>query len=111
MPKRIAKEVDRLKKTLMVQSSLLEERLRQAIKAVMEGDVKLARQIIDNDNEIDKLKADLEEECLKLLALQQPEAMDLRHMVSLLKINNHLEHIGDLCVSIAEDAIYLAEED
>jgi phosphate transport system protein len=67
----------------------------------------LARQVAENDDRIDHIEVDLEEECLKVLALYQPVANDLRFIVSVLKINNDLERIADLAVNIAERALDL----
>ena len=65
--------------------------------------------VIDNDAEIDEMEVEIEEECLKILALHQPVAIDLRFIVAVLKINNDLERIGDLAVNIAERAAFLAD--
>jgi phosphate transport system protein len=75
-----------------------------AVKAVDSRDEKLARAVIDGDPEIDRFEVDLEEECLKILALHQPVAIDLRFIVSVIKINTELERIADLAVNIAERA-------
>ncbi|MDD4051859.1 MAG: phosphate signaling complex protein PhoU, partial [candidate division Zixibacteria bacterium] len=69
-----------------------------------------AQKIIDADVEIDRMEVEIEEDCLKVLALYQPVAVDLRFIVSVLKINNDLERIGDLAVNIAERAIFLAAQ-
>ena len=70
----------------------------------------MARQVIENDIEIDQTEIDVEEECLKILALHQPVAIDLRFIVAVLKMNNDLERIGDLAVNIAERALLLNEQ-
>ena len=79
-----------------------------ALKSVTGRDQKLARQVIEGDVEIDNWEVELEEECLKVLALHQPVAIDLRVLVTVLKINNDLERIGDLASDIAERAESLA---
>jgi len=94
-------ELDRLKKQLFHLSSLVEENLRLAIRAVRDNDSKLAETVRRNDAEVDDLEVDVEEECLKILALHQPVAVDLRFLVAALKMNNDLERIGDLAVNIA----------
>ena len=66
-------------------------------------DAELARKIVLNDIEIDELEIEVEEECLKILALHQPVAIDLRYIISVLKINNDLERIGDLGKNIAKE--------
>jgi phosphate transport system protein len=68
----------------------------------------MALQVIENDYEIDQYEVEIEEDCLKILALHQPVAIDLRFIVAVLKINNDLERIGDLAVNIAERAEFLA---
>ncbi len=105
------KDLQYVKKRLFHLSSCVEESLAKAVQAVDNRDVELAGLVISSDVEIDDLEVGLEEECLKLLALHQPVAIDLRFIVALLKINNDLERIGDLCVNIAERAIYLAEKE
>jgi phosphate transport system protein len=70
----------------------------------VEGDVELAKKIVAGDTRIDDMEVELEEECLKILALHQPVAADLRFIVSVLKINNDLERMADLAANIAERA-------
>jgi len=79
----------------------VEESVRRAIRAVMDQDSAAAKDLLAEDNEIDALEVDVEEECLKILALHQPVAADLRYIVACMKINNDLERIGDLAVNIA----------
>jgi len=101
---RLQNDIERLKKRVVALGTLVEERVRQAVKAIECRDGDLAEKIIDGDVEIDHLEVDLEEECLKILALHQPVADDLRFIVAVLKMNNDLERIGDLAVNIAERA-------
>jgi phosphate transport system protein len=109
MPVILQREIDKLKKRLLALGTVIEERLQLAAKALDERDDRLAKRIQDGDIEIDQMEVDLEEECLKLLALHQPVANDLRFIIAILKINNDLERIGDLAVNIAERAIFLSE--
>lgn len=97
----LQKELDRLKRNLFHLSSLVEENFKLSIKAVYAGDPELAKRVRDSDTEIDELEVEVEEECLKILALHQPVAIDLRFLVAALKMNNDLERIGDLAVNIA----------
>jgi phosphate transport system protein len=97
----LQRETDHLKKRLYHLSSLVEENFKLAMQAVLEGDAELAKRVCDQDDEIDQLEVAVEEECLKILALYQPVATDLRLLVAALKINNELESIGDLAVYIA----------
>ncbi len=97
----LQKEIDLLKKRLFHLSSLVEENLDKAIRAVLQGDLELAREVRAADYEIDLSEVEVEEECLKILALHQPVAVDLRFLIAVLKMNNDLERIGDLAVNIA----------
>ncbi|MEZ4389430.1 MAG: phosphate signaling complex protein PhoU [Candidatus Krumholzibacteriia bacterium] len=101
----------RLKKSLFMLSAAVEENLHLAMKAVLSGETRLIDQIRARDLEIDLMEVDFEEECLKVLALHQPVAIDLRFVVSVLKINNDLERIGDLAVSIGEHSRQLSGKD
>ncbi len=104
-------EIERLKNMLLSIGAMVEEALSKAIKSLEDRDPAMASEVMDNDPEIDKKEVELEEECLKVLALHQPVAIDLRFMVALLKINNDLERIGDLAVNIAERSFYLASKE
>lgn len=103
------KAIESLKKRILALSALVEDRVINAIKAVEAQDAQLAQQVIDGDTEIDAAEVEVEEECLKILALHQPVATDLRFIVAVLKINNDLERIGDLAVNMASRARKLAE--
>lgn len=111
MPLHLNREMDKLKAKLLSLSALAEESVRNAVMALENRDERLAQMVIDVDPEIDLAEVDLEEECLKILALYQPVATDLRCIVACLKINNDLERIGDLAVNIAERAEYIATHD
>ncbi|NIQ97747.1 MAG: phosphate transport system regulatory protein PhoU, partial [Desulfuromonadales bacterium] len=76
---------------------------------MLEIDVPLAEKVIAGDEEIDQMEVELEEECLKVLALHQPVAVDLRFIVAVLQLDNDLERIGDLAANIAERAVALAD--
>ena len=101
---RLQKEIEILKRELLTLGAIVEERVATAVKSLAKRDIALANRIIDGDNEIDDMEVDLEESCLKILALHQPVAIDLRVIIAVLKINNDLERIGDLAVAIAERA-------
>ena len=109
MPTHLQRELEELKKNLLVLGAKVENTLRQAKVSIEDRNAGLAQQIIDNDFAIDQMEVEIEEECLKLLALYQPVAVDLRFIVTALKINNDLERIGDLTVNIAERSKFLAE--
>ncbi|HKL48179.1 MAG TPA: phosphate signaling complex protein PhoU [Desulfuromonadales bacterium] len=102
-------ELDKLKKQLLALTAEVEEAVEQALKALETFDVPLARKVIDGDERIDQMEVELEEECLKVLALHQPVAVDLRFIIAVLKLNNDLERIGDLAANIAERALALAD--
>jgi phosphate transport system protein len=108
--KHLQREVEHLKKMVLSLGAKVEERVREATIAIDERDARLARKVIDTDPEIDRMEVDIEEECLKVLALHQPVAIDLRFIVAVLKINNDLERIADLAVNIAERAAFLATQ-
>jgi len=100
MPAHLQHEVSRLDRQLLSLGGLVEENFRIACKALIANDVELAKAVIEGDDEIDNLEVEVEEECLKILALHQPVAGDLRYIITCLKINNDLERIGDLSVNI-----------
>lgn len=104
------KEVDVLKEMILRLSGQVEAHLGRAVEAVAQRDMTLATRVLDEDHAIDQSEVDVEEECLKILALHQPVAHDLRFIVAVMKINNDLERIGDLGVNIAERAIFLASQ-
>jgi len=110
MTKHFQNELERLKKKLLSLSAIVEESVERAVRSISNRDVKLAREVIENDHVIDLLEVEVEEECLKILALHQPVAVDLRFVVAVLKINNDLERIGDLAVNIAERSAYLGQK-
>ena len=95
-------EIAALKKGISEISIKVEENLKLCIKALSDSDDIIAEKIINSDLEIDKLEIEIEEICLKILALHQPVAIDLRYIIAVLKINNDLERIGDLTSNIAQ---------
>jgi phosphate transport system protein len=102
------KEIESLKKMILALSARVEESVRSAARSVSTRDGDLAQHVIDMDPTIDHMEVDVEEECLKILALHQPVANDLRFIIAVLKLNNDLERIGDLAVNIAEQSMGLA---
>ncbi|MBM3329043.1 MAG: phosphate signaling complex protein PhoU [Calditrichaeota bacterium] len=106
----LQREIDNLKKKILGLGGEVEELLRDAVKALRTRDDVLAASVVARDPRIDQIEVDVEEECLKILALHQPVALDLRFVVAVLKINNDLERVGDLAVNIAERARFLAGE-
>ena len=110
MPQHLQREIENLKKKLLNLGAIVESTVRDATLSIETQDNKLAQKIIDNDINIDNIEVEIEEDCLKILALHQPVAIDLRFIVAVLKINNDLERIGDLAVNVAERAIFLADK-
>lgn len=102
------KAIESLKKRILALGALVEESVSKALIAAEQRDMALAQQVIDGDTTIDMLEVEVEEECLKILALHQPVATDLRFIVAVLKINNDLERIGDLACNIASRARKMA---
>lgn len=96
------KELEQLKKRILSLGAMVEERVHMATKAIETRDGDLALRIIDADHEIDEIEVEIEEDCLKVLALHQPVAVDLRYISAVIKINNDLERVGDEAVNIAE---------
>jgi len=108
MQYRLQKEMEKLKKNILTLGALVEQRMQNAVTALNERDIGMAKKIVQGDYEIDHMEVELEEECLKLLALHQPVAIDLRFLIATLKINNDLERIGDLVVNICERVLFVA---
>jgi phosphate transport system protein len=108
MTTHLHREIDRLKTRLLALGGLVEDSLWKAVQAVNTRDEALALAVVEADKEIDRQEVELEEDCLKALALHQPVATDLRFIVAVLKINNDLERIGDQSANIANRAKYLA---
>jgi len=106
----LIREITGLKKLVLALSAQVEENVRQAVRAVTRRDAVLAQTVIDGDDLVDQQEVVIEEECLKILALHQPVAHDLRFLVAILKLNHTLERIGDLAVNVAKRAKYLAAQ-
>ncbi|MEA3438640.1 MAG: phosphate signaling complex protein PhoU [Thermodesulfobacteriota bacterium] len=102
MTKHFQRELEKIKKKILSLGAMVEERVRMTIQAIEEFDEEIAKKIILSDHEIDEMEVEVEEECLKIMALHQPVAVDLRFLVAVIKINNDLERIGDQAVNIAQ---------
>jgi phosphate transport system protein len=109
MTRHLRTDLERLGKDLLTEGAIVEAAVRKAIQSLIERRPALAREVIEGDRDIDQREVEIEEECLKMLALHQPVATDLRFITACLKINNDLERVGDLAVNIAERAASLAE--
>lgn len=108
MREHLERENSRLKRQVGSLAAAVENAVAQAVQAAGEGNSELAAAVIERDNLIDHNEIILEEECLKILALHQPVAGDLRYIITFLKVNGELERIGDLAVNIAKCAMELA---
>lgn len=107
MAKHLEKELERLKKLIYSLAARVDENLELAVKSFQESDLKLAQKVIDDDSLIDELEIEVEEECLKALALYQPVAIDLRFIIAVMKMTSDLERIGDLAADIAKNGMYI----
>lgn len=105
----LQRELDKLKKRILSLGALVEERVHLATRAIETRDIDLAKQVIQSDHEIDEMEVEVEEECLKVLALHQPVAIDLRFIAAVIKINNELERIGDQAVNVAQRIINIGQ--
>ncbi len=111
MSQHLCHDLDKLKRSLLIIGSMVEDAINRAILALTSRRPELAEEVIRGDEEIDTKEVELEEDCLKILALYQPVATDLRFIIAALKVNNDLERMGDLAVNIAERATYLSGRD
>ena len=107
-PRHFETELQALKNRLLGMGALVEERVHQAMQALMERRVEAAEAIVAGDAEVNDLQIEIDDRCLKLLALQNPMASDLRLITAAMKINADLERIGDQAVNIAENAVKVA---
>jgi phosphate transport system protein len=103
-------ELREIKNGLIYLGALTEQAIQKAMESLLERNSELARKVMVDDAEIDKLDNELEERCVRILALRQPTAIDLRFITTAIKINGHLERIGDMAVNIAEKSIMLNSE-
>ncbi len=109
MSKHLEVEMNNLKKKLSTMTSILEDMVKKSVRSVENEDKVLAKEVIRMDEIIDQKEVEIEEDCLKILALYQPVAIDLRMIIGIMKMNNDLERIGDLAVNIAERAYGLCQ--
>jgi len=109
--KHLQRDLEALKRAILDMGSLVESAVASSVTALLEGDRGLAEEVVKGDAEIDEREIMVEEDCLKVLALHQPVAVDLRFIVAVLKVNNDLERMGDLAQTLAKRARSLPEED
>lgn len=110
MKRHFEKELQRIRENLLKMGALVEQAIANAIKSLVERDSQLAKETIQSDDKIDSLEVELEDMSIRLLALMQPMAGDLRFIVKTTKIVTDLERMGDLAVNICQRALELNEE-
>lgn len=102
MPRHFEIELDQLRTNIIKMGSLVDEQIELALKALLESNVAVARLVMERDEKVDAFDNLIDNQCERIFALTQPVAIDLRLIMSALKINNELERIGDIAVNIAE---------
>lgn len=110
MERHFDEELNELKMRLLLMGGRAETVVHKAIDALKSRDADLAEEVIRDDSAIDALEVEIDERCVRLLALRQPVGQDLRFIISALKIVNDLERVGDHAVNIAQSAIKLSKE-
>jgi len=103
------KELEDIRNKVLTMGGLVEQQIEWAVQAFTNGDAELAEQVIRQDNQVDDLEIEIDRECNQILALRQPAAFDLRLLITVIKVINELEIVGDLSESIAKMAISIAD--
>lgn len=111
MPLQTDAELLQLNRHILTMGSLVEQRLDQAVESLIAGDAVTAKGVRKGDDDIDAMEIDIEEECLRILALGQPVATDLRFVLAVLRINTEFERIGDLARNIAKRTMHIEKHD
>jgi len=106
----LRRDMDDLKREILSVGALVEELINKSIAALLDRRTELLREVYLGDEELDRLEVMIEEKCLKVLALHQPVADDLRYIVAVMKVNNDLERMGDLAANIARRVEALSKE-
>jgi phosphate transport system protein len=104
MTKHLLRDLEHLKKQVLAVGAMVQGAIQKATRALLERLPTLAAEVLKSDDAIDRREVMVEEECLKILALHQPVAVDLRYIITVLKVNNELERMGDLAGNIAARA-------
>ena len=110
MQRHFHEELDGLKQTLLAMGALVEDQIRRVMRALVERDDVLARDVIERDHQVNAYDVEVDEKCVELLARYQPAASDLRFLTTAMKIVTDLERIGDQAVNIAQRALELNRE-
>lgn len=108
--KNFEEELTRLKNSILKMGGLVETMITRSMNALVKRDTNLAREVIAQDTEVNQLEMEIDDSCLRVLALHQPTAVDLRFVAVGLKISTDLERMGDLAVNISEQAVELNKE-
>ena len=111
MSRHLQRDLDELKKELLQLGGMVETAINNSLIALNDRRPELAEALIEEEKLVDEKEVHIEEECLKILALHQPVAMDLRFIVVVLKVNNDLERMGDMASKIAKRSLLLSSED
>jgi len=110
IPRHLDEDLNLLKEKLLIMASLAESMIHKAVKSLVEKEESYFKQVKEEENKVNHLEIEIDELCLKLLALKQPMATDLRFITSAMKINSNLERIGDLAINIIERAAFLLKQ-
>ncbi|VAX22472.1 Phosphate transport system regulatory protein PhoU [hydrothermal vent metagenome] len=108
MSKHLQRDIENLKKEILSLGSMVVDVIDKAVLALIDRQTEFIDYVVNNDDRINEKEVAIEEECLKILALHQPVAGDLRFIIVVLKMNDDLERMGDLAVNIAKRARYLS---
>ena len=108
--KKYEEDLKKLREDILYMGGLVEDQIQKAVKSLVDRDSDLANIIIERDHEVNRLDVDIDDLCIKLLALHQPAGRDLRFITTGLKITTDLERIGDMAVNICERALELNQE-
>ncbi|MCX7770286.1 MAG: phosphate signaling complex protein PhoU [Proteobacteria bacterium] len=110
MDHQLDQDIERIKNLIVLMEDNVERAIFNAFKSLMERDDALAQKVFELEREINSLDVEIDEDCIKTIALRQPVAGDLRFIITAMKITSDLERIGDLAVNMAERVIELNEE-
>jgi phosphate transport system protein len=105
------KELEDVRNKVLTMGGLVEQQIELAVTAFSTGDVEMAELVIKQDNQVDALEIAIDQECMQILALRQPAAFDLRLLITVIKVVNELERVGDMAERVAEMAIQLSSAD
>ncbi len=108
--KKYEEDLRKLREDILYMGGLVEDQIQKAVKSLVDRDSDSANIIIERDHEVNRLDVDIDDLCIRLLALHQPAGRDLRFITTGLKITTDLERIGDMAVNICERALELNEE-